>query len=56
MYGRNKEIGLSVVVRRVTTGEVFTMRPDRLRSCPPSFVAKDGTRIAKGESWRGGYG
>jgi hypothetical protein len=52
LYGRNKEAGLSVVVRRVSTGQVFTMPPDRLRSCPPSFAAQDGKRIPRGESWR----
>lgn len=51
-YGREGGLGLSVVVKRIRTGEVFTMPPNRLRSCPPTFVAQDNKPIPKGENWR----
>lgn len=55
-YGRRDfdgGIGLSVVVRRVSTGRVFTMPPKRLRSCEPAFARRDGTNVKPGEGgWR----
>jgi len=55
-YGRRDfegGIGLSVVVRRVSTGRVFTMPPNRLRSCEPAFARRDGTKVKPGEGgWR----
>lgn len=53
-YGRREiEDGdLSVVVRRVSTGQVFTLPKYSVRSCPPSFASRDGTKVKRGEGWR----
>lgn len=51
-YGRPAVNDISVVVRRVSTGRVFTMPAARLTACDASFASRDGTPIRRGESWR----
>lgn len=54
-YGRKEfqdGVGLSVIVRRTSTGQRFTMPANNLSPCAAAFVARDGTNILPGESYR----